>query len=56
MCGSVESEVAFEAVKKAVAQMKNIEYFSLSRLIGDEIINEVIYETEQKSDSSRDVN
>tara|TARA_R110000868_G_scaffold6255_2_gene35707 strand:+ start:1099 stop:1509 length:411 start_codon:yes stop_codon:yes gene_type:complete len=56
MCGSVESEEAFEAVKKAVAQMENIEYFSLSRLIGDEIINEVIYETEQKSDSSRDVN
>jgi hypothetical protein len=55
-CGSVETEEAFEAVKKAVAEMKDVEYFSLSRLIDDEISLEVIYETEQKSDSSRDIN
>ena len=56
MCGSVESEEAFEAVKKAVAQMENIEYFSISRLIDGQIVNQVIYETGQESDSSRDVN
>jgi Zn ribbon nucleic-acid-binding protein len=53
-CGSVETEEAFEAVKKAVAQMENVEYFSLSRLIGDEIIVETIYETEQGSTDSGD--
>jgi Zn ribbon nucleic-acid-binding protein len=53
-CGSVESEEAFEDIKKAVAQMENVEYFSLNRLIGNEIISEVIYETGQESDSNRD--
>lgn len=55
-CGSIEDEDGYHAIKKAVAEMENVEYFSVSRLIGDDIINEVIYETEQKSDSSRDVN
>ena len=55
-CGSVETEEAFEDVKKAVAQMKDIEYFSLSRLIGDEIILEVIYETKEDGTDSGDAN
>jgi len=53
-CGSVETEEAFEDIKKAVAQMENVEYFSLSRLIGDEIILETIYESGQKGSSDRD--
>jgi len=51
-CGSVESEEAFEAVKKAVAEMEDVEYFSISRLIGDEIILEVIYENKQDGESN----
>ena len=37
-CGSVESEEAFEDIKKAVAQMENVEYFSLSRFVDGEIV------------------
>lgn len=55
MCGSVESKEAFEAVKKAVAEMENIEYFSLSRLIGDEIILETIIENTQDGNSNTDI-
>ena len=54
-CGSVETEEAFEDIKKAVAQMENVEYFSLSRLIGDEIILEVIYENKQDGNSNTDI-
>lgn len=54
-CGSVETEEAFEDIKKAVAQMENVEYFSLSRLIGDEIILEVIYENKQDGKSNTGV-
>lgn len=52
MCGSVETEEAFEAVKKAVAEMENVEYFSISRLIGDEIVNEVIINNTQDGESN----
>jgi len=53
-CGSFDSEEAFEDVKKAVAQMENVEYFSISRLIDGEIIVEVIHETEQETTDSGD--
>lgn len=43
-CGSVETEEAFQEVKKAVEEMGDVEYFSLSRYIGDEIVLEVIFE------------
>ena len=36
-CGSVETEEAFEDVKKAVAEMENVEYFCISRFIDSEI-------------------
>jgi len=56
MCGSVETEEAFESVKKAVGEMENVEYFYLSRLINGEIIIETIYETTQGSTDSGDTN
>ena len=43
-CGSFETEEAFEDLKKAVAQMENVEYFSVSRFIDGEIKIQVIYE------------
>ena len=46
-CGSVETEEAFEDIKKAVAEMKDVEYFSISRLIGGEIILEAIVNNTQ---------
>jgi hypothetical protein len=55
VCGSVESEEAFEDVKKAVAQMENVEYFSLSRVIGDEIILETIINNTQDGESNTGV-
>jgi Zn ribbon nucleic-acid-binding protein len=55
-CGSAETEEAFGDIKKAVAQMENVEYFSVSRLIDGQIVNEIIYETRQESDSSGDAN
>jgi hypothetical protein len=39
-CGSVGTEKAFEDIKKSVAQMENVEYFSLSRFVNGEIIVE----------------
>ena len=53
-CGSVETEEAFEDVKKAVAEMKDVEYFSISRLINGEIIQEIIYESREEASSSED--
>jgi len=53
-CGSMEDEDGYHAVKKAVAQMENVEYFSVNRLINGEIINEIIYESEQEGSGDRD--
>jgi DNA-directed RNA polymerase subunit RPC12/RpoP len=55
VCGSAESEEAFEDIKKAVAQMENVEYFSLSRLVGDEIILETIINNSQDGESNTGV-
>ena len=41
-CGSVGDEDGYLAIKKAVAEMENVEYFSISRLIDGEIILETI--------------
>lgn len=46
-CGSMEDEEGFEDIKKAVAQMENVEYFSISRLIDGEIILETIIDNTQ---------
>lgn len=51
-CGSVETEEAFEDIKKAVAQMDNVEYFSLSRYVNGEIILETIIDNEQDNESN----
>ena len=55
-CGSFEDEDGYNAVKKAVAEMENVEYFSVNRLIDGEIVNEVVYETRQETDSNGDLN
>lgn len=54
-CGSVESEEAFEAIKKAVMEIKDVESFSFSRLIGDEIIEETIINNKQDGESNTGV-
>lgn len=54
-CGSVESEEAFEAVKKVVADMENIEYFSLSRFIDGEIKVDYIIDNTQQDESNTGV-
>ena len=51
-CGSVESEEAFEAVKKAIAEMENVEHFSLSRVVDGEIILETIIDSTQDGESN----
>jgi DNA-directed RNA polymerase subunit RPC12/RpoP len=53
-CGSVETEEAFEGVKKAVAEMENVEYFSISRFVNGEIILETIYERQKEATDDRD--
>lgn len=45
-CGSVETEEAFEDIKKAVAQMDNVEYFSISRFVDGKIVVEEIVNLE----------
>ena len=51
-CGSVETEEAFEDVKKAVAEMENVEYFALSRLVDGEILVEYIIDNTQDGESN----
>ena len=46
-CGSVGDEDGYIAIKKAVAEMENVEYFSISRLIDGEIILETIIDNTQ---------
>lgn len=46
--GSVETEEAFESLKEVVAKMEGVEYFSISKLVDGEIIQETIYENIQQ--------
>ena len=52
-CGSFDSEEACEDIKKAVADMENVEYFSISRFVDgqiqiQEIINNTVTEDDRK--------
>jgi Zn ribbon nucleic-acid-binding protein len=51
-CGSIGDEDGYHAIKKAVAQMENIEYFSLSRFVDGEIILETIIDNTQDGKSN----
>lgn len=51
-CGSVESEEGFEAVKKAVAEMENVEYFCISRLINGDIVVDYLIDNTQDGESN----
>jgi hypothetical protein len=51
-CGSVESEDGYEDVKKAVNEMENVEYFSVSRFIDGEIKVEYIVNNKQDGESN----
>lgn len=53
-CGSIGDLDGYNTIKKAVDEMENVEYFSISRLIGDKIIEEIIYERKEEATSSRD--
>ena len=53
-CGSFDTKEAFESVRDAVAQMENVEYFSISKLLDNgEILVEYIIDNTQdgKSDT-----
>ena len=52
-CGSVETEEAFEDIKKAVAEMEDVEYFSLSRFVDGEIREEYIVDNSVESKSDK---
>ena len=51
VCGSVETEEAFEGIKKAVDEMENVEYFSISRFVNGEVIKETLIENKQNGES-----
>ena len=51
-CGSAETEEAFENIKKNVAQMDNVEYFSINRFVDDKIVTIDIIDNGPKFDGA----
>jgi len=54
-CGSVEDVDGYNAIKKAVNEMENVEYFSFSRFVDGEIKVEYIINNLQDGESNTGV-
>jgi len=51
-CGAMEDENDFKELKEQIMELDNIEYFSVSRLIGDDIVEEILLDNGPKVDSA----